>query len=204
MYDNANDAHRYLNNTVCMFDGKPVYVAECRRNRDNRNGIDVIAYPIPYTGLDAAFVIDLADARFNAMKFKLGYMQYGDDVVYLSRRPSRIQSQGLCGSNVTVRGNRDLNGRGGFNVVVREKGFSDMMTGEYKTPDEARKMLTENPRLRAVPISRDIALKRHGTFKNLFFLAYKGEDVAYSDNPTFKLPEEYSYLNEICKKRGVA
>ena len=187
-----------------MFDGKPVYVMECRRGQVNRNGIEALAYPIPYTGYDDVIVIDLADDRFNAMKFKLGYMQYGNGVVYLSRRPSRIQSQGLCGSNVTVRGSRDLNGRVGFSLVIREKGFSDMMTGEYKTPDEARKMLIENAQLRAVPISRDIALKRHHTFNNLFFLAYKGEDVAYSDNPTFKLPEEYSYLNEICKKRGVA
>lgn len=186
-----------------MFDGKPVYVSECRRNGLNR-GIDVVTYPIPYTGLDAPIVFDVSDDRFNAMKFKLGYMNYGNDAIYLSRRPSRIQSQGLCSSNVTIRGNGVLGGRNGFSLLIREQGMADMMTENYPSPDKARKILTERPNVRAVAISRDIALKRHRTFKNLFFLAYKGEDVAYSDNPTFKLPEEYSYLNEICKKRGVA
>lgn len=201
MYDNAQDANRYLSNTVCYWAGEPVYVAECRASRNDRNAIEAYVYKLPY-GFSEGFYCNIGDERFNAFKFRLGYINHNNNVVYMSRRPARIQSQGLCSNNVNIRGSLNGRHRDDFNDLVRSKGLTDMLMGKYPTLDEARKTLLEKSDVRAVAFSREFAIKRHPQFKNLFFLSYKGEDVSYSDTAEFSLPEEYKYLNEISSQKG--
>lgn len=205
MYDNHQDANRYLANTVCYWDGVPIYVAECRAGRNDRNIIEAYAYKLPYGFHDGEY-FNIGDERFNAFKYKLGYINTGNGVVYMARRPARIQSQGLCANNVNIRGMSVGAGgaryRDDFNDLVRGDGFKDMLLGKYPSMAEARKILLEKPNIRAVAFSREFAIKRHPQFKNLFFLSYKGEDISYSETSEFSLPEEYKYLKEISTQKG--
>lgn len=201
MYDNLNDASRYLSSTVCYWDGVPVYVSDMRRSENNREEFDAYCYELPYNGARADWR-NISDPRFNAFKFQMGYMNIGDSIRYMSRRPARIQSQGLCGNNTSIIGGNGMNGRGEFTEVIRHQGFKDMLMGVYPTIEEARQKLMENPRLRGMAFSREFAIKRHRAFNNLFFLSYKGEDISYSDTAEFSLSDDFSHLKEITIKKG--
>lgn len=205
MYDNAGDANRYLSGTVAYWDGDPVYIFEVTNRQNDAGRRIIMAYvcKIPMGG-QLEFWIDINDAKFNCMKYQLGYCnskEYG--AIYVSRRPARIQSQGICGANLSAKGLADgLRGRDIFGHLTRDPGFVDMLTGKYPTADEARKMLEANPKIKAVAFSPTLCFKRHPRFSNLLFLGYKGDDVAYSDSGEFTLPEEYHYLRETCQPKG--
>lgn len=205
MYDNANDANRYLAGTIAYWDNEPVYVSSVERRRSPEGPYALMALvtnlPIKLGG---EFYINISDPRFNCMKYQLGYCNTREHgAVYITRRPARIQSQGICGANLSVRGHvggirdRDL-----FPTLIRDAGFVSMLKGEYPSVDEARKLLHENRNLNSVAFEKNLGFKRHKRFSNLLFLIYKGDDVAYSDSGEFTLPEEFRYLYEVCQSKG--
>lgn len=204
MYDNAGDAGRYLAGTVCTWDGRPVYVSDVR-NGEARGSITARIHYLPYA-MSPEFWVDIADPRFNATQFRLGYMNCGDGRArFVSRTPARIQSQGLCQGNTRFRGAPEgIAPSFGFKQAIREQGWVDMMTGVYPSMEGAQDRLANDARCASVGISRDFAVVRHPKFKKLFFLEYRGREIAFSDVPvSFTLPEEYRFLKEVCEPLGV-
>lgn len=203
MYDNAQDAQRYLGGTVVYWKGEPHYVDECRGLRDGT--IEACLSPLPGPNHVAAIRVNIADPDFNCMKYKLGYVNMrGGTVAYVSRRPARIQSQGLCGANLSVliQNNPHMGGRAGFANLIGDPGFVDTLKGKYPSIKEARERLLSDKTVRAVAFDPRFCIKRHRQFNNLFFLNYKGDDVAYSDCAEFSLPSEFQYLFETCSEKG--
>ena len=204
MYDNARDTRAYLEGSCIIYNGTMHYVAGVRGDQPR---IRLTLYPVPFdwTGarLPVIAEVDLNDPGLNVFKIKLGYVntaRYG--AVYISRKPSRITTQGLCASNLNFRSNsqmlRNDAQRTILAYIVDDLGLNVLCTGAYPTFDEAMDQLERNPQIQSVAFDRDLAVCRHTSFKNLFFLSYKGEDVAFTSNGEFALPSEFKYLNDVC------
>ena len=198
MFDNARDANQYLNNTVCYWNGDPIYI--------ERVDGDFMAsgYMLPLTGQTARSQYDVRDPAFNCREYRLGYMNSErlGQAVFLSRRPVRGVSQGICDNNISFIG---VNGRGremSVGNAIRDQGFVDMLTGRYPSRDEVIAKF-EDVKIPSVALSSCVALKRHGVLTNLHFLEYKGREISFSETPEFHLPTEFEYLREICGPTGV-
>jgi hypothetical protein len=198
VFDNARDANQYLNNTVCYWNGQPIYI--------ERVDGDFMAsgYMLPLTGKTAQSRYDVRDPAFNCREYRLGYMNSErlGQAVFLSRRPVRGVSQGICDNNISFIG---VNGRGREISVgnsIRDQGFVDMLMGRYPSRDEVLTKF-EDVNVPSVALSSCVALKRHGVLTNLHFLEYKGREISFSETPEFRLPTEFEYLREICGPTGV-
>jgi len=203
MYDNQNDAMRYLGGTVCYWQGEPFYVDEIGLAPDGQ-GFQAIGRYLPLN-LDRPARAPIADPGFNAFRYQLGYCNQGNGrASYITRRPARIQSQGIVAPNLAVnRGNGTMiANREDMRQWVNDPGFVSMLKGEYPTLEEARKKLMEDKGVKSVAFDKHICLRRHDSFSNLFYLSYKGEDVSWSDDGAFVLPDEFTYLTESCQPKG--
>jgi hypothetical protein len=201
MYDNAPDANRYLANTICYWRGEPVMVSGVDA------GYQAIGYKLPYPRGRNPEVIrfDVRDEAFNATDYRLGYINTAEaGAIFATRRPARIQSQGLCGANMSFkqRVGRDVRPRDILRDLVYDAGLRDMLMGRYPTVEEARQKLRDNPNIMSVAFDRLFAIRRHEQFNNLFFLEYRGNDVAHSQEVQFVLPDEFTYLTESCQPKG--
>lgn len=198
MFDNVRDAHQYLNNTVCYWNGEPIYIERVGE------GFMASGYNLPLTpGMDRSYY-DVRDPAFNCREYRIGYMNSErlGHAIFLSRRPVRGVSQGLCENNLSFLG---MNGRVREMSVanaIRDQGFVDMLKGKYPSRDEVLKKF-ENVKTPSVALSPYIALKRHDVLTNLHFLEYKGREISFSETPEFQLPTEFEYLREICGPTGV-
>lgn len=96
-----------LNGTICMYGDKPVYV----RTDDDRQEKDTIfAWPLGHTGEHGKrFSVKVSDEAFSYMAPTLGYIDWMDNVYYLSRAPIRQNHAGLPRDYITtnppIRGN---------------------------------------------------------------------------------------------------
>jgi len=202
MYDNINDAARYLNGTICYWKGEPFYVDEMAN--DVEGGLEAIGRTLPLQRGNAVRA-NIASPDFNAFKYQLGYCNRANGkAAYITRRPARIQSQGLVPSNLAVNfgdGTRFAS-RDDLRNWVSDPGFVDMLKGVYPTMEEARAKMMADKTIKSVAFDKHICLRRHESFTNLFYLSYKGEDISWSDDGAFALPDEYKYLTESCQPKG--
>lgn len=207
MYDNANDAYRYLQGTVVYWNGTPVYVSDVQTID---RVIKALVRPIPIRGGrgDEEWV-SIDDPNFNCMKYNLGYVNLvNGTVAYVTRRPARAQAQGLASQNVSVQYSHGIDqrhwGRADIwaDLVRNQPGLGECLMGKYPSLDEARAKLMADKTVKAVAFDRYFAIKRHSEFSNLFFLNYKGEDISWSDSSEFSLPDGYKHLMEMCNEKG--
>lgn len=202
MYDNIQDAARYLNGSICYWNGQPFLVDEMSHDPDG--GIIANGRTLPLNRADIVRA-PIKDAGFNAFKYQLGYCnRRNGQADYITRRPARIQSQGLVSSNLAVNngtGTRFSN-RDDLRSWANDEGFVAMLRGEYPTMEEVRLKMIEDKSIKAMAFDKHICLRRHDNFSNLFYLSYKGEDISWSADGAFVLPDEYNYLTESCQPKG--
>lgn len=200
MFDNARDANQYLSGTVCYWDGNPIYV-------DHVDGaFNAIGYNLPMKarGENPLIRADVRDRRFNCREFNLGYVNlqsYGQ-AFYMSRVPHRGVQQGLCDANVMFEGRPKDPAKPPPRLrnILTDPGFAAMLRGTYPTPAEAADQLGKS---HSVAFSAELCVKKHPRFSNLRFLEYRGREVSFSETLTFKLPDEFRYLQESCEPHGV-
>ena len=198
MFDNVRDAHQYLNNTVCYWNGEPIYIERVGE------GFMASGYNLPLTpGMDRSFY-DVRDPAFNCREYRIGYMNSErlGYAIFLSRRPVRGVSQGLCETNLSFLGANGRIREMSIANAIRDQGFVDMLQGRYPSRAEVLKKF-EDVETPSVALSPYVALKRHDVLTNLHFLEYKGREISFSETPEFQLPTEFEYLREICGPTGV-
>lgn len=147
-----------LNDTICRYDGEPVYI----RTTDGR----LCLYRLTDTNTYFT-VIKGTDEKLDVSSPALGYTQYRNKVYYLSRVPVRRTKQGLATNaiSLTPLGAQDNPyGKGMATQVVFQQGFIDMVVGKYPTLENAMKALradhAKNPKESSqIAISRSIALE---------------------------------------------
>jgi hypothetical protein len=199
MFDNARDANQYLANTVCYWDGTPVYI---ERVRDD---FMASGYKLPLTNTTEREAFNVLAPEFNCRNYNLGYMNSTKlgRAVFVSRRPVRGVSQGICDNNLQF----SVNGAParhimGINTAMRDRGFTAMLQRRYPTREEALAQFSK-PNVPSVAVSPWVAIKKHDTLTNLRFLEYRGREISFSETHEFVLPTEFEYLREICGPTGV-
>lgn len=201
LYENSQDAHRYLSGTVCAWEGVPVYVHEVNRN------FEAFVSPLPLGSAIERYV-DTRSPNFNCTRFRTGFVndRNGRTCSYLYRAPSRTTAQGLSAQNsrVKIPGNPERFGiaRDMFHEFVRSPTFADALMGTYPSKADVIREMMADRRIISRAFSRDFCIRRHPDFSNLFYLNYRGDDVAWGEGARFALPKEYTYLNEVCDKQG--
>lgn len=128
------DLQQKLNATVCMYDGKPVWVEAV--------GSSVVISDLP--GGDNRRTIKASDPKFDISTPPLGYCD-GDVVKYYSRIPIRRSVQGLSsrslrGERLPIRFNADRDG-GTNDRTFFTRQFVDMMMGKYRPLEDTLKYL---------------------------------------------------------------
>jgi hypothetical protein len=200
MFDNARDANQYLSNTVCYWNGAPFYVESVNPEMEARG------YLLPINNASLRMSVDVRDVRFNCREFKLGYVNTAWGFAsYVSRVPVRGLSQGIGDNNLRFEGNGvDAAGRHQDVFVqnlLRDQGFADMLNGVYPDRAEVERRLAD-PAVLSVAVSPWVSIKKHTQFRNLFYLEYKGREIAWSETDRFALPPEFNYLREIIQPTG--
>lgn len=123
---NHRDMARRLHNVVGIFDGEPIYI----KSDDGLPLNSVWAYPL-YEGGEGK-IIETTDKRLNVSTYNLGYLNDEAMIraVYISRRPTRNQTQGLCTYN------SDLSPR-----LLRSTSLYKLLTNNFPSYDKAVDML---------------------------------------------------------------
>jgi hypothetical protein len=124
-----------LHNTICLWDSKPVYVSTyCGYDRGSPLKeeeviiCDITAKKDPYLA-DGWQRVKYTDSKFNVAAFELGYANYKQDVVYLTRIPAREQQAGLTYDNFKT-------STGSTNVLYTES-LSNCVEGKYPSFNDA-------------------------------------------------------------------
>ena len=126
-YVAQNDVHMRLDSTYCMYDGRIHYV----RVLKNFKCGEMFVYSIP-TGLNEEKLINIEDEKFSLQPPTLGYVNYGAYSFFLSRRPDRIQKQGIYETAVHVTGpGMNASYNPGSNRLLNSSGFSDACLDVY-------------------------------------------------------------------------
>lgn len=151
-WNDPSDIYRYLNGTICMYDGKPVYVGH-----DGQDKMLTLYNPVGKNDIICKIPYD--DPLFDVESPRLGYMEKGEIVHYVMRVPQRQFSQGLTQRNVVF---YDIDGQESMKMGNRpllSQEFVDMLLGRYRPFEESLELLD---RQKEVALSRDIAMKSEG------------------------------------------
>lgn len=166
------DASRRLVNTVCTYDGKPVYVNS------------IIGLPYTFSCFEITtkkkLSLDYTDPLFNYSIFKLGYCNLSGGAQFLSRDPVRHQIQGLSTRSV-----RNTIGQKITTGQIIEPAFAEMLNGKYPSIEYCMShVLAEN---QGLAFHRNFSIGVLG--RTLLCLNYRGELLGtyQQGNNSFKL-----------------
>lgn len=204
-YDVVEQVNMRLVGSTILVQNEPAEVIACRKV--GKTMFIQVAYLPKKTVVDE---LDLTDPQVNIREFKLGYVNYMNEALYLSRIPARQQVQGLCGRNVHVppysRENARVLERGehsaDFNRLRLTAEFRDAIRGIYPSLQEAIAMLDNDDDRISVAFGRCFALKKDKDLE-FFELLYKGDRVAWGDPNNFNLPSSSSFLREVLEESRI-
>lgn len=150
------DVSMYLNGTICLWDGKPVYV-----DVDNGEGGKIM---IHYLGdRKKRELVEYTDDRFDYRSVQLGYLQYENRAFYLERLPVRKTKQAVAHENT---GGRSPCGRNiGISDILFSSAMNNCVLGEHMTEEEAIRGLMGG-KYKSAAVSRNVAIQKEedGTF----------------------------------------
>lgn len=128
------DASNRLNNTVCFYKGKPVYVTVSVDFPTN--DIHIVDFGAMVSGRKTTpKIINVTDKEFDPFPRPLGYINYVGYAVYVGRLPERRPKQGLSMDAICVVNENPggWNGRTLFNT----EDFYNMLINKYPSFQEA-------------------------------------------------------------------
>lgn len=211
MYDNAEEAHHRLLNTVILYEAKPVYVHMVTDYHPLKKGAGIYLECYTLPDMVGKNYYELSDPKFEYHSMRLGYVNGRNHAVYLSRMPARKIKQGLYNDNILITklpsavdeaGGRNAAPRMTFQQIMKTQGFVDMCAGEYPTFDKVLKSMKADGEVVSQAFSRQLALQKDGL--GVLNLYYRGERVALSDNgDVFKTSADYSFLKEVMAENGI-
>lgn len=132
-YDN-DMARRRLNNTICFYDGTPVFV----RYYD---GDMITTWNLGMVTGGAGVIHKYTDPKFTGDIPPLGYVNYQGHAYLVLRHIIRDQRSGLPLESINVEGNQD--GRVYVQDMAYSASFRDMLMDVYPSMREAWKRVTE-------------------------------------------------------------
>lgn len=200
-YYSKEDAIRRLNETICMYDGSPVYVSlDVPMDAPEHT---VLCYPLKYfyatKKANPSFKVLYTDPKFNYKQFPLGY-GFSDKSggMYFARIPDRKQSQGLSHSTLRIDGRST-----GLSGYFLSEAMENCIRGIYPTMEWAIEHARMD-RFSVIPFHRKMAIAKID--RGLVCLKYRRRAVAILDGKkSFKLldTKDKNFLKNILSKEGV-
>lgn len=202
-YETQEEVNFRLNNTVVLYDGKPVYITRINmpEAEDKKEIARVFFVELPYGRKLGDGVKEtrkyLSSRNFDLAPFRMGYFNHNGEAVFASRTPIRQNQQGLNAKNVTfvdTRGKRAENMN--FNEMVKSQGFVDMVNGVFPDFFAAGELLG-NKDNSSIAISRSFCFRMDHDLEALLLL-HKGIKcgIALKGDRALKVPPKFHFLRE--------
>lgn len=155
-YASQNDVYARLNNTVCRYDGEPVYI-----NVDTGEVTGTIVCNFYHASKrDPAFIqCNTIDPLFDESSPELGYMNHDKQVLYLARVPARMNQQGLSIANVVVFRKGGEKQRNVTILELRSDGFRNMIVNDYRPFDKALNKMMDQRKIKGLAFHKHAALQ---------------------------------------------
>lgn len=201
-YENLEEASFRLNQSIVMYDNKPVFIHSLENHKDGIVRVQIQELPLSETENNAFTRKMINSPKFNRFRpFELGNMNLlSGGVIYpyrLERIPVRTRIQGTTGTNTRLNPlfpelrNPNFN----FNSLLYNEGFVEMCRGIYPTWNEY--IETGIP---SCALGRDIAV-RLSESTGLRFLKYKELYVGVvTEKGVVVLYPKFNYLREAIEE----
>lgn len=207
-YETAEEVRFRLEDTVVLYDNRPVYITRVAGGEDNvvegkKEIARVFIRKLPIEAKDKETRKFLSSRKFDLTPFKMGYMNYKKSAVFVSRRPIRQNRQGLSSGNVSYTlwdGNRaEID----FIDLIGSEDFVKMIDGVYPDFNEAREML-ESGEFNSVAVSRSFAFVNDHDV-DARFIIHKGTKcgIAMPDDKAVRIARKYHFLKEELANHGI-
>lgn len=138
----VEDRNARLHNTVCMYDGEPVYVSTRDVGGQNTSlkAHEVFITPLKQmenSSKDPVIkTVSYTDDKFSTRGMRLGYVNVKNDCVFVTRRPGQQTRQGLSVDqiNIVINGNSQGNAT---RLSIFQPEVAYTILGEYPSWQEA-------------------------------------------------------------------
>lgn len=202
-YETAEETKFRLENTVVLYDGKPVYITRVGAvgAEDKKEIARVFFWELPLPKGRAPGQGEtrkyLSSRNFDLAPFKMGYINHNGEAIFVARLPVRQQRQGLCPntctfSNVLGHPSKVMD----FATMINSQGFVDMIEGKYPTFKDAGELLGDK-KTSSIAISRSFAFVIDNDLEALY-LSHKGVKcgLALKNDRALKVPPKFHFLRE--------
>jgi len=209
-YETWEEINFRLTKTVVLYDGKPVYITQVSMPDDGGKEIARVHFvELPYkmdryeegVGKQAQQRKYLSSRNFDLAPFKMGYMNYKGEALFVSRNPVRQNRQGLSAEATVI---TDVKGKPSaalrFSAMISSDGFVDMFSGKYPDFKDVGGMLGDKENS-SVAVSRTFAFVIDHDLEALL-LMHKGTKcgIALKDDKALRLPPKYHFLRQECEE----
>lgn len=200
-YETLEEINFRLQNTVVLYDGKPVYITKVRDPEEDvgKEIARVYFVELPYGGKNVLNGKEtrkyLSSKNFDLAPFKMGYFNIDGKAIFATRNPVRQNQQGLSSRTLKL---TDIRGRMpediGFNMVLGCQGFVDMVNGKFPDFKDVGALLGDKDQ-HSVAVSRSFALAIDHDLEALL-LMHKGIKcgIALKDDKAMRLPPKFHFL----------
>lgn len=132
------DMVRYLNRTVCMYNGVPVYVSA---NTDTLNTVQIE----DLTTRKRQYV-KVEEEGFSTFPFELGFMNTKEGALYASRSGSRLSVRGLSVARIFTEKLGEWEDTKNLGLPFNQ-GFVDCLNNKYPSYQEALALVNEQDKV---------------------------------------------------------
>lgn len=200
-YETAEEVKFRLENTVVLYDGKPVYIN--RVSVPGPEDIDEVARvffkELPFDLKDREKEVRkyLSSKKFDLAPFRMGYMNHPNGVFFVSRTPLRQNRQGLSAGVVKL---FDVKGEKSnwvsFSDMISCQGFSDMVNNVYPDFKQAGEVVGDG-KTDSVAISQSFAFAVDKDLDALI-LHHKGVKcgLAFPGDKSIRVAKKFHFLKE--------
>lgn len=205
-YETQDEVKARLENTVVLYEGNPVYITKVTLpDLDDAKEIARVFFktlPFDSNGRDKEVRKYLSSRNFDLTPFKMGYLNYKNEVLYLSRATGRQYKQGLCAHNLIVapsaRAKQEFGDRIPFRELLYLQEFVDMIKGVYPSFESACKQKEGS-----VAVSRIFSLEKDPDL-GCFYLTHKDTKCGIVlQNGIVSIPRKFAFLKEALDDDGI-
>jgi hypothetical protein len=205
-YETAEEIRFRLENTIVLYEGLPVFITKTRRGDelvDDKDISRVYFQKMPFKRGQKEERRYLSSKKFDLKPFPMGYFNSEGKALYASRRPVRQNKQGLSANTLIIDDDGRQRGGFGFEDIIRDQGFCDMILGVYPSFKDAGDIIDKDG-CNSVAISRAFALAMDDDLGALI-LKNRGVScgLAFKGDRGFRLAPKYHFLKEELEEHKI-
>ena len=208
-YETAEEAQFRLNDTIVLYDKKPVYITQVivpeNGAEDNKEVARVYFKELPLNPNQKNVRKYLSSRNFDLSIPNLGYFNHQGSAFFASRSPLRQNQQGLSSKTLKVR-IADKSGADipSFETIIHSQSFVDMITGVYPSFTEACDLFDTHEDVHSMALSPSFAVFLDIDLDALL-LAHRGITcgILFKDERILKMSPKFNFLKEEMFEAGL-